>query len=41
MEIIIYNNSGGDSVLRLVALGLMIEITNNSIIEEDGNGGFN
>lgn len=35
---IVHRNIGGESVLRLVALGLMTEVTNTSPFEEHGNG---
>lgn len=38
--ILIHRNNGGESILRLAALGLMIEITNTSPFEEHGNGGI-
>lgn len=35
---IVRRNIGGESILRLVALGLMTDITNTSPFEEHGNG---
>ena len=37
---IVHRNIGGEYVLRLVALGLMTEITDISPFAEDGNGGI-
>lgn len=37
---IVHRNIGGEYVLRLVALGLMTEITDTSPFVEDGNGGY-
>lgn len=37
---IVHRNIGGESVLRLVALGLMTEITNTSSFDDDGRGGY-
>lgn len=37
---IVPHNIGGESVLRLVALGLMTEITDTSTFIEDGNGRY-
>lgn len=39
-KIIVHRNIGGESVLRLVALGLMTEVTDTSAFIEDGNGGY-
>ena len=39
-EIITHKNIGNEVVLRLVALGLMVEKSNNSLFENDGRGGF-
>lgn len=38
--IIVHRNIGGESVLRLVALGLMADVTNNSPFVEHDNGHF-
>lgn len=37
---IIHRNIGGEAILRLVALGLMIEISDKAVFKDDGNGGF-
>ena len=39
-EVITFHNVGAESVLRLVALGLMAEETSNSLFEETSRGGF-
>ncbi len=39
-QTIVHRNIGGESVLRLVALGLMAETTELSPFVQDGNGGF-
>lgn len=39
-DFLTYRNAGAESILRLVALGLMAEVSNHSLFEEDGNGGF-
>lgn len=39
-EIIVHRSIGDESVLRLVALGLMTEVTDVSLIEKDQNGGY-
>lgn len=39
-SIVISRNIGGESVLRLVALGLMAEESSDSLFEDDGGGGF-
>ena len=36
-----HRNIGGESILRLVTLGLMTEITDKSPFEEHGNGNRN
>lgn len=38
--IVISENSSADTVLRLVSLGLMNDVTNNSMYQETPNGGF-
>lgn len=40
VELITFHNIGAESVLRLVALGLMAEETSNSLFEETSRGGF-
>lgn len=35
-----HRNIGAESILRLVALGLMVEESNNSLFEETSRGGF-
>lgn len=35
-----YRNAGAESILRLVALGLMAEESNNSLFESNGRNGF-
>lgn len=37
---IVYENIGAECILRLVALGLMVETTDTSIFSPDINGGF-
>ena len=37
---IIHRNKGGEPILRLAALGLMIEITDTSSYVSDGKGGY-
>lgn len=37
-EFIVHRNIGGEAILRLVALGLMADITNASPFEEEDNG---
>lgn len=37
---IVYDNIGAEAILRLVALGLMVETTDTSIFSPDINGGF-
>lgn len=39
-EILTYNNIGNEVFLRLVALGLMVEKSSNSLFVNDGRGGF-
>lgn len=39
-EVVIQGNVGNESILRLIALGLMVDITNNSLFQEHGNGNF-
>lgn len=39
-EFITYHNIGAESILRLVALGLLAEESNNSLFEESSRGGF-
>lgn len=39
-EFIVYKNVGGEVILRLVALGLMYEITNKSPLQQHANGGI-
>lgn len=39
-KVTVHRNIGGESVLRLVALGLMTEQTDTSAFVEDGNGGY-